>query len=164
MLRVSRRAWLWEVRAIGGPVRAALAVGRRQAGQISRCAAELIRGRKSIHCLMFLFHHGVHHPKGHTQRLLPPKDFHAKAAPERWLFIEKLIPPNVVKPELRRGNQTRSGSTFFQQEQRSNAQCEEPQKTKRGHGTTRHMLLLLLLLLLLLFLKGSQNRAGAVFR
>ena len=48
-----------------------------------------------------------------------------------------------------------------QQAQRSNAQCEEPQKTKRGHGTTNPMLLLLLLLL---FLKGSQTRAGAAIR
>ncbi len=38
-LRVNRRDWLWEVHAVGGPVRAASAVGRPKADQIKRCAA-----------------------------------------------------------------------------------------------------------------------------
>ena len=38
-LRDIRRAWLWRVHAVDGPVRAASAVGRPKADQIKRCAA-----------------------------------------------------------------------------------------------------------------------------
>ena len=43
---VSRRAWLWIVHAVGGPVRAASAVGRPQAGRTSRPAVVLPHTKK----------------------------------------------------------------------------------------------------------------------